>query len=524
MFTVEASCVLEWSAASDNAAQRTARVTNPQGETRVLPSFLGADGRRHFRYSSPLLGQHHIECGAERATLEVVPYCGENPLYRHGAPVRRNNQYLEHTDGTPFFYLADTWWMGLTTRLPYPQGIAQLASDRREKGFTAVQIVAGLYPDMPWQDVRGANEAGFPWNADFTEINPAYFDATDKKIRLIIENGMVPVIVGCWGFFATLAGVEVIRRHWDELIARWAAYPVIWCAAGEANMAWYGADRESGVWKHPEYLERSRSDWDVLVRHIKESDPFRRAVTIHPTSYGHLELNDEDLLDLDMLQTGHSAHRSLVHSMQAVKSTVARGKMPVINSEVCYEGICGSSHADIQRYLFLSNVLSGACGHSYGANGIWQLNGETEPYGVSPHGATWGNTSWAEAAALPGSRHIGNAKRFLCRFDWWRFESHPEWVENPCSYEDTDGLFVSGIAGEVRFIFNPSFGGCQWDTLCVRKLEPGIAYHAYYYDMVADKLSPLGMARGDEKGEWRAPRVTILQDWILLLTTKELEV
>lgn len=146
---------------------------------------------------------------------------------------------MRHRDGTPFFWLADTWWMGLTTRLAYPEDFETLAEDRRRKGFTVVQIVAGLYPDMLPFDERGKNEGGFPWDEQFTQINPLYFDMADRKIISLIEHGITPCIVGSWGFYMKFAGKEALKRHWQYLIARWAAYPVVWCVAGEANMAFY---------------------------------------------------------------------------------------------------------------------------------------------------------------------------------------------------------------------------------------------------------------------------------------------
>src|SRR5438128_4943039 len=36
------------------------------------------------------------------------------------------------------------------------------------------------------------------------------------------------------------------------------------------------------------------------------------------------------------------------------------------------------------RFMFWACVLSGAAGHSYGANGIWQVNRPGQPYGPSP--------------------------------------------------------------------------------------------------------------------------------------------
>ena len=58
------------------------------------------------------------------------------------------------------------------TGLRWPEDFQELAADRVKKGFTVIQIIAGLYPDMPPFDPRGANEAGFPWEADYARINP----------------------------------------------------------------------------------------------------------------------------------------------------------------------------------------------------------------------------------------------------------------------------------------------------------------------------------------------------------------
>ncbi len=133
-----------------------------------------------MRYSSPLTGKHTFEtvCSdtndsglhAQTGEIEVFESHSGNPLYEHG-PLGKSdsNSYLEHLDGTPFYWLADTWWMGLTSRLQWPAGFQALANDMVEKGFSVIQIVAGLYPDMDPFDERGANEAGFPWDKD---LNP----------------------------------------------------------------------------------------------------------------------------------------------------------------------------------------------------------------------------------------------------------------------------------------------------------------------------------------------------------------
>jgi len=79
-------------------------------------------------------------------------------------------------------------------------------ADRKEKGFNVIQIVAGLYPDMPPFDPRGANEAGYPWKTNYTGIRPEYFDAADQRLGYLVEQGFTPCIVGAWGYFIPWMG------------------------------------------------------------------------------------------------------------------------------------------------------------------------------------------------------------------------------------------------------------------------------------------------------------------------------
>jgi hypothetical protein len=191
---------------------------------------------------------------------------------------------------------------------------------------------------------------------------------------------------------------------------------------------------------------------------------------------------------------------------------------PVLNAEVCYEGICGSCGHDIQRFVFWGCVLSGACGHTYGANGIWQVNSAEKAYGPSPHSASWGDTPWEEAYRLPGSSHVGIGKRIMEQYAWWLFESHPEWLDEHSTREKPIAPFAAGIPGHIRIIYLPIIGGYGFRrTVKIKQMETGIRYHACFVDPMNGRRLDIGAASADENGDWIAEGTDGFHDWLLIL-------
>lgn len=497
-------------------------VSAPDGAERHVPGFWAGGRVWRVRYASGLLGRHtwRTECPVEDAglhgltgTIEVTPYAGDNPLLRHG-PVRvaPDRRHFEHEDGTPFLWLGDTWWMALCKRLEWPGDFAALTADRVAKGFSVIQIVAGLYPDMPAFDERGANEAGFPWEPDYSSIRPEYFDVADRRLQYLADQGLVPCIVGAWGYFIPWMGVENLKLHWRYLIARYGALPVVWCVAGEANLPYYLAEGFP-------YDDREQVRlWTEVARYVREADPYTRPVSIHPTGLGRLTargaIDDESLIDFDMQQTGHGGREVLEPTLRTlVDSYRAEPTMPVLNSEVCYEQLLGWIPADVQRLMFWTCMLSGAAGHTYGANGIWQVNRADQPHGASPHGGNYGTIPWDEAMRLPGSGQLALGKRLLEEFPWQRFERHPEWV-TLVGAETTEAPSAAGIPGEVRIAYIP-----QPSAVRVTGLEEGVAYSATRFDPVTGAREALGPVVADADGGWTcAAPASAEPDWVLVLT------
>lgn len=411
---------------------------DPKGRELRVPAFWDGTNLWKVRYASPATGAHRFrtECsdredkGLQGVTgnVEITAYTGNNPLFMHG-PLRvaENHRYLEYRDGTPFFWLGDTWWMGLSHRMHWPEDFQKLAADRKQKGFNVIQIVAGLYPDMFPFDPRGANEAGYPWETNYARIRPEYFDAVDARLRYLVDQGFAPCLVGAWGYFMPWMGVEKMKEHWRYLIARYGALPMVWCAAGEANLPWYLA-------KGFPYDDRKQvTQWTDLMRYIRETDPFHHLITIHPTGIGRLSArhatDDLSLIDIDMLQTPHGQREAVPTTVNTVRQSYADTPvMPVIDGEASYEKLGGVIATEWTRQMFWLCLMNGAAGHTYGANGIWQVNRRGDPHGASPHGGNYGTIPWDDAMNLPGSGQMGIGKKLLEQFPWQQFRPHPQWA------------------------------------------------------------------------------------------------
>ena len=522
-----------------NDVQLDVVVTTPNGHQQTVPAFWAGENVWRVRYAATQVGAHHYrsicsdssnaDLHGQEDILEITPYTGNNPLLAHGTlRVGINQRHLEHADGTPFFWLADTWWMGFCKRLKWPEEFHELAADRVAKGFNVIQIIAGLYPDMPWHDERGANEAGFPWDKNFTRINPAYFDMMDLRIAHMVSMGLLPCIAGFWGYFLDFTSFDVLKKHWRYLIARYSAYPVIWCAAGEALMPYYQSadfERMLGMLAKGEHWLPAdrRATWSELLRYIRALDPAHHPLTIHPMHYGHDQIDDPSLMDIDWLQTGHGSHRSLPGMVDMVEVALAHEpKMPVLVSEGNFEGILESSREEVQRFMFWAAMLSGAMGHTYGANGVWQVNRKEQPYGPSPHGLSWGDRPWNEAYPLPGSAQMGVGKQFFERYPWWQFEPHPEWIEPHHTKDNRFAPYAAGIPGKVRVIFLPveSIRMTDTDQPVIGQLELGVSYRAFYVNPSNGAETECGAAMADADGNYRLPKASIFRDWVFVLECK----
>ena len=486
--------------------------TQPGGNEVRVPAFWAGGRTWKVRYASPVVGTHKYKAEVLEGAVEVEPYKGDNPLYLHG-PLRvdKTKRYLEHLDGTPFLWMGDTWWMGLSKRRSWPEDFQKLAGDRKRKGFNLVQIVAGLYPDMPAFDPRGANEAGFPWEKDYARIRSEYFDEADKRILYLVEQGFVPCIVGAWGYHLPWLGLEKMKEHQRYVYARWGALPMVWCVAGELNLPYYLSP------DFPNKGEKQTAEWEKVLAYARSINCFNRPITSHPTGVGRLSmrgaLKDVSLLDFDMIQTPHGQMEAVGPSVEAVRfSHSQKPALPTINAEPSYEMLMDKTPAEVCRRIFWVCWASGVKGYTYGANGIWQVNRRDQRYGKSPHGGDYGKIAWDEAMNLAGSTQVGLGKKLLGEFEWWKFEpvaDGPTWQGRApdaylAPYEFGDEKVIMVYVPLPREIL-------------VRGLISGQKYGGFYFDPVSGEKRAIEEFEVDASGFKKVAPPKTDHDWVLVL-------
>lgn len=140
--------------------------------------------------------------------------------FSHGRiMVSENHRFLQHEDGTPFFYLGDTAWE-LFHRLSREEADAYL-SDRASKGFTMIQAVA--IAELDGHTVPNAY-GHLPLN-DFDPASPAvtdgpdndYWDHVDYIVARANALGMYVGMLPTWGrYWHEGTGVRGNRPLFDE--------------------------------------------------------------------------------------------------------------------------------------------------------------------------------------------------------------------------------------------------------------------------------------------------------------------
>jgi hypothetical protein len=352
-----------------------------------------------------------------QGTLQVGPPDKGNPLRLHGGllKVAADRRSLTYTDGTPFFWLADTWWTAPSANTPLAV-FKTLVDMRLAQGYTVFQA-HGYRSILPATDQFGPNPAKGVGAFDAFRTNSVealqYWRETDRYLAYADEKGMV----GAMGFgVATMFDdwtQQDLQRLWRYYIARYGAYALTFLITQEYNIGQGTPERHI-----PKML--------ALGAFIKATNPYRRAMTIHPWCFSRElgQARDEPWLDFVMLQAGHRIFLKGSHYVNLYRHEPHK---PVIEAEANYEGFASTNFtvdaAAVRRTAYTA-IQSGCAGFSYGAQGLYS--------GVLRHenpGTTykWGPVlTWEEGMRLEGGAQMQHLRACYETVAWWRLEPKPD--------------------------------------------------------------------------------------------------
>lgn len=372
--------------------------------------------------------------------------------------------------------LTDTWWFGLTQRLS-PVEFQSLAQQRAEQGFSAIQLVVGIPPEVGPRHPSARSHAGFPWSLD-GDINQDYLRYARDQISFLNDLGLTAVVYGAWGHQIDWLGPERMGAWWAHIVQAVDDLDVIYCLSGEINL-WVGQseqllpDRSTGdLYRvrrqllprllpqrlfnrlksafgrqqqaraaEPGDVQTRRAQWDVVLGRLASQT--QRPIIVHPTANetGFESVNRPELLSANTAQTGHDqATRERIWRLPL--SLLGDDEATVyINLEPWYEGIGDNFWTADQLFAYWASMAAGAASHGYGAHGIWNV-------GDGRFLAHWGGQTFDAARQLGTPRLLGLSHQQMMA---WR--SRQDRIENAADLVAGElvALVSRGTAGTLTF-------------------------------------------------------------------------
>lgn len=368
--------------------------------------------------------------------------------------IAASGTHFEHTDGTPFFFLADTVWCG--PALSSAEEWREYLDDRKKKGFTAIQFNAVC----PWRTAPTDRQGRTAYRLDGDRLipNEDYFRQLDERMQAIEEAGLLAVPVLLWAHKKGDAGWDLSEEQIITLanfqIERYSRHPCLFILAGDAR-----------------YQGREADKWRRIGRAVFGS---RKGllVTTHPTgmNFPWKDWEQERWLNVWSYQSGHGddgrTWQWLHSGPPAEYGRRSSFNRPLLNLEPPYEGHNGyqsrKPHSDyhVRRAVYWSLLVAPPAGVTYGAHGLWSWQTEK---GKEPrdHAGTGIAPTWREALAYPGATQMGYVRRFFESLPWTQLRPAPEFVEQP---RDDPSLFAAcarSIDGRITVAYFPARSPAQ---------------------------------------------------------------
>jgi hypothetical protein len=275
-------------------------------------------------------------------------------------------------------FLCDTWWFALTNRFSETV-FRNLAYKRKKQGFTAIQLVVGIPPEVGPLHQSASSVVGAPWNLDKT-INKVYLAFAAKRITFLNSLGFTVIIYGAWGYQIDWMGEGFMKQWWEEIVKQVDSLDVIYCLTGESDL-WLTSpgrllpDKDTNTLAEPaikavvgtrlvniakkiykpgsaflenESIKRRRKAWATVLAYL--SSITQKPILIHtvPKVSSEDAVENSQLLSAVTTQSSHDyQNRSFLWQFPLSYKNFSG---PVINLEPWYEGIGNKFYLEDQLF------------------------------------------------------------------------------------------------------------------------------------------------------------------------------
>lgn len=328
--------------------------------------------------------------------------------------VSPNGRFLQHENGTPFFWQGDTAWL-LVQKLDREQ-IKSYFEDRKKKGFNVVQCIIlqfyehkTFYGDAPFVGADMTKEYSTPGNDPSNPEQYDFWDHLDYTIETAAKNDIYLAVTPLWGAFVKRNPVkeEDVKIFVANLANR---------LKDKKNIIWLNGGSAQGDIK-PEI-------WDSVGTTIKRIAP-NQLMTFH--TFGRTQSStwyqNASWLDFNMFTSGHRRYdqddtprKWGEDNWRYVLDDLGKNpRKPTIDGEPSYEDLPQGIHdhtqpvwksEDVRRYAYWS-VFAGAFGHVYGHHSIRQVYTK----GTKPEGGA--KITMEEALDAPGGSQMQYLKKLI---------------------------------------------------------------------------------------------------------------
>jgi hypothetical protein len=280
---------------------------------------------------------------------------------------------------------------------------------------------------------------------------------------------------------------------------RYKDRPIVWILGGDKFV---GDDEE-------------RATLVAMAEGLREGDGGRHLITFHPIGqYSSATwFPDATWLDFHMVQTGHTRDRDNATSVAAEYNRTPI--KPVVDVEPGYENIPHAFDAangrleaiHARRFCYWA-LFSGAFGHTYGCNEVWQMWSPGRPPMI---GAV---LPWHEAIHLPGSGQMRHARDLIESGPYFDRLPDPSLVAPPNASGEEYVAACRGPDGRYALIYFPTGRPATVRTFLLK----GPTLQARWLD------PRTGETREGEPVEVRPWKTALFtppkagQDWVLVLS------